>query len=797
MKDRSAILAAKAALPLPALLQTLGIAAPSCGGNIKSPLRGGSNQKTDSFSIYRHNDSGGWFWKDRSGGDDIGGDEVTLLEHLENLPKKDAIARYLSLAGVPNPLSGAMGSRSPKSNSSESVPSWDSLSASFNIEEQKKLADARGYSVELVSWLHQKGFLGLYNGSPCLPVRNDEGSLLAVHVRPPSGKWFYTPKGIGTHPMILGELKDAEYTYVFESQWDLFAAMDALRLYDHFNPKIAFLCTRGASNGRLAKIANGTVYAFPQNDPEKHGKRAGEEWLKSVALSVPGEVYRVNTPSQHSDLNDWLRTGNIESALKAAIDDVVLVPRSEPSPVSKLHAELTLVDGEKPPFDPLAICEKIGLWWLDGSGAYFLQDGEGKALRYLEMGSAEVRRHLKSLCLKSAPSSESAEPIDRSMSEIDRVLHSTNLHRSVDAAASVAGNRAGVYQKQGGRLLVRTSPRLIEAQEGSCVQIEKFICKLLGLKGSLHFCYWLKVAYEALIAGDILPGQCLIICGPPGCGKSFLQHQIITPILASRAADPKSYFFGRTDFNSEIVGAEHLLIEEVPSSNHHEDRNNFGEKIKEVVANDLMRLHKKNRDAISVQPFHRISITINDHPEKMKVLPPLTGDFTEKIIMLQAGDARDFFKAFDSFPNPRRAVQEAIDSELPAFCHWLLNLDIPDEMKSRRYGVISHVPDELAAILFDQEPESQLLLLIDKELFAQGSPNHGQEWSGDAEDLQQFLTAEERPSRKSAIKLLNYSSACGQLLGKLRSKYPNRFRQHRTSTRRLWMIAPPESSVQA
>lgn len=798
MSDRSLILLAKDRLPLPELLRALGFQPPASGsGNMDSPLRAGDHQGSPSFSIFER--AGSWGWVDRSGGGEEKGDEIVLLERLENLSQKDAIARFLALAGVSDHQAPAPLPRVRPAVSLPPPPSWENLAAAFTLEEQRKLASWRGYSLELVSWLQEQEILGSYQGHPCLPVKDPSGRLLAVHVRPESGRWFYEPKGAGTHPLILGNLEAAEVTAIFESQWDLFAALEGMRF--HLNPdsKIAFLCTRGASNGRFASLARGKVYAFPQNDPEKNGKRAGEEWLKAVSAASPGEVYRVSTPSEHEDLNDWLRAGDIEEALKAAIDAAPLVPRHH---VSKLQAEAAAASqaGEVPPFDPMAICEKVGLWWLDGSGSYYLESGKGKALRFREMGSAEIRRKLRSLCLKSKPDNEAADPIARSVSEIDRVLLAATEARAVDYAASVAGTRAGVYNLQGGRLLVRQSPELIEPVEGNSPNIERLLIGLLGNDGALHLCYWLKIAFEALRAGELRPGQCLIICGPPGCGKSFIQHQVITPILAGRAADPKSYFFGRTDFNSEIVGAEHLLVEEVPSSNHHEDRLTFGERIKEIVANDLMRLHKKNRDAISVHPFHRISITINDHPEKMKVLPPLTGDFTEKLIMLQAKEALEFWMGFDNHADPRRAVREAISAELPAFCHQLLKMEIPQEMRAgndgRRYGVRSHVPEDLASMLFEQEPESHLLLLIDQELFGPKSPYAGEQWKGTAEDLKQFLTDDVRASRASAQRLLGtYATACGQLLGRLKEKYPSRFSQHRTASSRDWIIAPPSGSI--
>jgi hypothetical protein len=344
-----------------------------------------------------------------------------------------------------------------------------------------------------------------------------------------------------------------------------------------------------------------------------------------------------------------------------------------------------------------------------------------------------------------------------------------------------------VYDLLSGRILVREGPRLIEPKTGDFSKIEAFLTALLGGDGTVLFCGWLKVAFEALRAGERRPGQALIMIGPPDCGKSRIQHQIITPMLGGRSADPKSYFFGRTDFNAELVGAEHLLIEEIPSSSRHEERQFFGERIKEIVANDTARLHKKNRDACTVSPFWRLSISLNDQPEKLRCLPPLTDDLGEKIIILEAKSAPEFWQRFTNDDDPRKAFREAIDRELPAFADFLLGMPIPERFKGRRYGVTSHIPEEIAQTLFEGEPEHHLLLLLDKA----GIFEDGEAWEGDAEDLKQHLCSDGSPVRASAIRLLGaYPTACGQYLARLAAKFPARIKKHRKANWRGWIIRP-------
>jgi len=429
--------------------------------------------------------------------------------------------------------------------------------------------------------------------------------------------------------------------------------------------------------------------------------------------------------------------------------------------------------------------EDLGLYWLNGSQSYFMLRQEAGRARFIEMGAGEVKRKLRVRAYRSRPEPERGEFV----SQIDQILDQATESRVVDLAVSIAGTPAGVYDLPGGRVLVRESPKLVEPAKGDCETIFDFLTALLG-EDSIRFCAWLKVGYEALRAGERRPGQALIIIGPPDCGKSRIQHQIVTAILAGRSADPKSYFFARTDFNADLVGAEHLLIEEIPSSSRHEERLFFGERIKEVVANDTTRLHKKNRDAVTISPFWRLSITLNDDPQKLRCLPPLTDDLAEKIILLQAKPAPKFWARFGEATDPRKAFRDAIESELPAFADYLLSMPVPPALQGRRYGVASYVPEEIGQAIFEGEPEHHLMLLINKGLFADGDAGP---WQGDADDLKQALCADTSSVKGSAVRLMGnlQLATVGIWLAHLATKFPARVRKHRTSEKRGWIITPP------
>jgi hypothetical protein len=80
-----------------------------------------------------------------------------------------------------------------------------------------------------------------------------------------------------------------------------------------------------------------------------------------------------------------------------------------------------------------------------------------------------------------------------------------------------------------------------------------------------------------------------------------------------------------------MFSAEHLMMEDPASSTKTVDRVYFGEMLKQLVVNDTQRLHRKREDAMVVSPFFRTSISINDDPDKMRVLPLLTPDMKDKV----------------------------------------------------------------------------------------------------------------------------------------------------------------------
>jgi hypothetical protein len=197
-----------------------------------------------------------------------------------------------------------------KAASTHTSVDWQGCVEAFQDKHQKRLAQWRGYSPDFCSRLHSQGLVGLFQDCIAFPVHDADGRVIGCHYRTRTGDWFYT-KGCTVHPLIIGNLAEADRVHVFESYWDAFAVCDKLRLHEETGH--AVIITRGAGNGAIVHgliPEKAQVFAWKQNDQKnKNGKRAGDEWLKDVVQSTNSLVKCVVTPASFKDANEWTFKG--------------------------------------------------------------------------------------------------------------------------------------------------------------------------------------------------------------------------------------------------------------------------------------------------------------------------------------------------------------------------------------------------------------------------------------------------------------------------------------------------------
>jgi Domain of unknown function (DUF3854) len=378
----------------------------------------------------------------------------------------------------------------------------------------------------------------------------------------------------------------------------------------------------------------------------------------------------------------------------------------------------------------------------------------------------------------------------RNWSQLDIALRYFQENKFVNFVGPLAGKKCGAYHENGVRILVTSQARVIEPKEGDWPTLETLFANLLGheefepyAESQTEVFYgWLKIAFEAFRARRFQPGQALSFAGPVDCGKSLAQS-LITEILGGRSAKAAMFLQGRTDFNSELFGAEHLILEDEAASTYHKDRIALGTSIKTLIANRVHACHPKNRQIVNLCPWWRLSISLNDRPERLLVLPPLTEDIADKIILLRAS----------KYPMPMLAETaeqkekfwQTLIAELPAFLHWLVNdYHISEDWRDTRFGIKTFHHPTLMAELEELSPAIALLGLIDvADIWEVGHDV----WEGTALELRAALMTHHKTA-VHARRILDWINACGQYLNDLAKIRPARVKRIRTHDDRTYEI---------
>jgi hypothetical protein len=386
----------------------------------------------------------------------------------------------------------------------------------------------------------------------------------------------------------------------------------------------------------------------------------------------------------------------------------------------------------------------------------------------------------------------SAKPAGPDMpSPMEMALNVIQRSQDLSFSGSLAGYPVGLHLDGPRRLLVTDEAQLIKPAPGEWPFLRRLFTEMFdsdGHRQSPYFFGWLKVAFESLSAEKRRPGQAVVFAGPHDAGKSLVQGQVVTPILGGREARPYRYMRGGSEFNADLFAAEHLILEDETPSTDLRTRKALGSRIKEITVNATQSCHPKGRNAITLSPFWRLTISLNEETENLMVLPPIEPSLEDKIILFRV-----------SRPNlpqtqteeERESLRRLIAGELPGFLDWLVNWQIPPELASGRFGITHWHHPELLHSLAALSPEVRLLELIDSAEQAFW-PDIGKPWLGSAEILERTLMAQSSPVQRQAEKLFSFSRACATYLGRLSDSHRSRVRQRRTRERNLWEILPPQ-----
>lgn len=401
---------------------------------------------------------------------------------------------------------------------------------------------------------------------------------------------------------------------------------------------------------------------------------------------------------------------------------------------------------------------------------------------WMSVSATDVKVRLKQLGFSSRVYE------NQTISGVEEIVIRIQNERNVQYVGNLAGYTKGIHYINGAKILVTHSPKVIIPKEGDWSLLRHIIDGQLNddHKQAERFHSWVQLGETALRScmetGQPTYGQALILAGPKGCGKSLLQ-KLLTVVLGGRSAGPYRYMAGNTPFNRELFGSEHQKIEDEQPFSDYKSRVRFGDAIKQIAASVDGSCHGKNREAITLSRFWRLTLSVNDQQEHLEILPPFVDSLMDKIILLHC-------KA-TTMPMPTGNTHEktvfwnALEKQLPAYIWWLQNkFTIPAELKvdSERYGMQSFFHPAIMGLLSDMARHTRLLALCDAVLFMDGST----QWDGTAEELQRLLM--ESSHKYAARNTIPAEAGPGKLLGELAGLPNPRVFNRRTATDRIWRI---------
>lgn len=381
----------------------------------------------------------------------------------------------------------------------------------------------------------------------------------------------------------------------------------------------------------------------------------------------------------------------------------------------------------------------------------------------------------------------------------DHLIQRVQSKHGVDVAMPLAGYGAGLREMNGVRLLVTVPPKLPQPQAGDYPALGRLLSELAGVGKDDHgdvqlktLTLWLARAWRSIAEDRTLSGHCLILAGPRSASKTMFQERIITAILGGRKAKAALVLVKDKDFTADLASSEHLYLADELVSKDYRARMNLAEKIKSFVANRGQSVHPKGVDQMTLDPRWRLSISLNDEPDRLAMLPPLDdADIADKVILLRCHPVT---RPSDDLEQ-ERWIKQLIE-EIPAFLHDAIAMQVPDELRELdgvRFGLRSFLHPGLMADMNANESESTAMAVIDKLLF----------WSPDCDAIEDSASSirlmmvdkasGESSMRAEVDRLFPNELRLGGVLSRIMTRYPGRVEKpDRHGNKRFWRILPPE-----
>lgn len=360
-------------------------------------------------------------------------------------------------------------------------------------------------------------------------------------------------------------------------------------------------------------------------------------------------------------------------------------------------------------------------YWIVSDGYIFDENRENFILRLREMGFSTAKKKGKPL------------------SEVEKVLLYVNTMRRIDGTGPFVFRKERVVTTDGKRVLNMSRNKPTQPAASGDVSHWPWLNKFLSgffdeepVSGSVTqldlFYAWLKRFYQCAYKYRKDSGQCLILSGPTGRGKTLLSKRIVGGLVGG-SEDACSYLTGQEKFNANLIASPLWTVDDTSSSSDWKQNRKMTDLIKRSVANPFVESREMYQSPMEVEWNGRLMVSLNEDASSLSIVPQQDGSNRDKVIGLRVSDS-----STQDFP-ANEELEAIIESELPHFAKWLLDWEPPEEVVGRsRYGVTAWFHPKLRDAARDNSPTQAVMEVLD--LFAKlHRDDHGDVWMGTAAEL--------------------------------------------------------------
>jgi hypothetical protein len=387
----------------------------------------------------------------------------------------------------------------------------------------------------------------------------------------------------------------------------------------------------------------------------------------------------------------------------------------------------------------------------------------------------------------------SPKPDKLGISDLDRCLMYVDNHQRVAGAGPFVMRKPGLVTIDGRPYLNTLENRCMKPSEepgvfgpdGNFVWLSQWLSTFLNPHHPQFqfFVSWIHLFYKSVLYSLPNKGHTLVIAGGVGVGKSFFFNRILGAMVGG-CVDASDFLAGNENFNSAMFASPLLISDDSTSSTSRAAHRLFSEIVKKFTANQKFLYKEKFVKELSVEWFGRIVIGCNADEESVRKVPDLDISILDKLIILLAASVPGI-----KFP-PREELEKILEKELPYFCRWVLDWQIPDECKgASRFGMKHYCEPSLFETAQKSSNTAAFMEILEDFLHEHFGVHAktAKEWTGTAFQLHKAILSD--TSTEHAMRAFSVD-AIGRHLSMLKAKGHNIEVIDEKGCARRWRLFP-------